>query len=410
MPKKIRVVRKIVICAAIFVHWVSNPVYGGSPLYSFNEFANLYFDGAVNVLWDSNIFRDEDSEEGDVTYVFSPGLELVIGSSSSKSQAIVRTNYDIIQYQDNDHLDKNNFHISANGGYSGHRLDLSGLAQYDEKQITSGESNKKNVTIDVEDVKGRVLGEYRLSPKFSFKAGADYFERSYVLNSRDEFADYSYIRFPLDLFYEWTSKIDLSAGYTYKDGKIDDYKSGTTRFGGYDYKSHFYNVGIRGSFSPKLSGFFKVGYRSRESGDSYDTNPDGVRTPSDRGSGSNGHLGLDSGLTWKLTQKSIHSIVLERDFGVGGEGHITEISRIKVNSSYSVNSQWSANSELGYTIRDYQSDDREDKQYLLGFGLRYSANEYWSFSGGYRYHENNSTRSSFSYTSHNLYLTARLRY
>ncbi|MGC6456549.1 MAG: outer membrane beta-barrel protein [Coraliomargaritaceae bacterium] len=408
------------LLTSLFVTCVSfivsgKALFGGSPLYTFNEWADLYFDGNATVSWDSNIFRDEYEEESDLTYILSPGLELNLGRGLSSYDMTVRTSYDFISYQENDQLDKNNFHINTSGVYRGSRLDLSGRLGYDENQITSGEDNMRRMMIEVEDVNGKINGEYRLNPKFSFGAGAHYFDRSYAADTRNELADRNHLRFPFDLFYEWTPKVDLSAGYTYKAGEIDDHQRGDTRFGGYDTTEHFFNVGARGNFFPKLSGFFKVGYRVQDREDSYNINKDGDRTRIDRGRGSGGLVGIDSGLTWNPTQKSTHNIVLERDFGVGGEGTTTEVSRIRIDSSYSLNPRWSASSNLGYTLRDYQARggenrNREDNQYLLGLGLNYTAPDYWRFSGGYSYQNNDSSREGYSYDNHHFYLTAQLRY
>ncbi len=391
------------------------PLHAGSPLYTFNDWADLYFDGDATIAWDSNIFRDEEDEQDDITYIVSPGLELNLGRGLSAYDMTVRTSYDFIRYQENDHLDADNFHVNTTGVYRGSRLDLSGLLGYDENQITSGEANMNRSMIETEDVRGKIDGEYRLSPKFSLGAGAHYLDRSYSTTSmrgRDSLADRNHLRFPFDLFYEFTPKVDLSAGYTYKTGEVDSYiNTSDTRIGGYDSTEHFLNVGSRGNFFPKLSGFFKVGYRTRDTDDSVNILADGTRRPVDRSGGSDGHVGLDSGFTWNATQKSTHNIVLERDFGVGGQGSVTEVSRIRVNSGYNLNPRWSASSKLGYTLRDYQDDsNREDKQYLLGLGLNYTAPDYWRFSGGYRYLENDSSQRGFSYNSHNFYLTAQLRY
>jgi hypothetical protein len=394
---------------------VGTSLFGGSPLYTFNEWADLYFDGNASVAWDSNIFRDEEKEESDLTYRISPGLELNLGRGLSAYDMTVRTSYDFIWYQDNDHLNKENFHINTSGVYRGSRLDLSGRLGYNENQITSGEDNMRRMMIETEDVDGRIDGEYRISPKLSFGAGVHYFDRDYSNGSRNELADRNHLRFPFDLFYGFTPKVDLSAGYTYKAGEIDDHQRGDTLVGGYDTTAHFFNVGARGRFFPKLTGFFKVGYRTQDSDDSYNVR-NGQRTRADRGrGGSDGHIGLNSGFTWNPTQKSTHNIKLSRDFGVGGEGTTTEVSRIRMDSSYSLNPRWSASSNLGYTLRDYQAKggrnrNREDNQYLLGVGLNYTAPDYWRFSGGYSYQDNDSSRSGYSYVSHNFYLTAQLRY
>ena len=389
-------------------------LYGGSPLHTFNEWADLYFDGNASASWDSNIFRDEEDEESDLKYILSPGLELNLGRGLSAYDMTIRTSYDFIRYQENDHLDAENFHISTSGVYRGSRLDLSGRLGYDENQITSGEDNIQRAIIETEDVNGKIDGEYRLSPKFSFGAGAHYYDRDYITGGRDELADWNHLRFPFDLFYKYTPKVDLSAGYTYKTGAVEDYYRGDTLIEGYDTTSHFINVGARGSFFPKLSGFFKVGYRTHDSDDSFKIR-NGERTRSNRGSGSDGQIGLDSGLTWNPTLKTTHNLILKRDFGVGGEGTVTEVSRLRLNSSYSLNPRWSASSILGYTLRDYQANgganrNREDNLYLLGLSLNYTAPDYWRFSGGYRYQDNDSNRRGYSFVSHNFYLTAQFRY
>lgn len=368
------------------------------PLCSFSESAVLRFIGSTSVLWDSNIFRDENEEESDITYVFTPGLELNLGSPASGREAIIRASYDILHYQENDQLDKNNFHTSASGQYKRSRLDLNGSIRYDEKQITSGETNRSGIIIETEDIKGALYGEYGFSPKFSFGAGVDYFDRSFVSESRYEFADRSYVSFPFDLYYKWTPKMDLSLGYTYKIGEVDDYKN----VEGYDYTSHFFNMGARGNLLPKISGFFKVGYRNQDSDDS-----------SGRKHGSDGQLGIDGGLTWNATPKSIYNIVLERDFGVGGEGTVTEVSRVRLSSDYSLTPNWSASYDIGYTLRDYlnnSNDNRKDRQYLFSAGLNYASFDYWTIRGGYRFHENDSNFQGYNYTSHSLYLTAEFRY
>lgn len=272
----------------------------------------------------------------------------------------------------------------------------------------------RRMVIEVEDVNGNIAGEYRITPKFSFGAGAHYFDRVYAAGTRNQLADHNHLRFPFDLFYVWTPRVDLSAGYSYKTVEIDDHQRGDTRVGGYDTTAHFFNVGARGSFFPKLTGFFKVGYRTQDSDDSFNVT-NGQRAPANHGSNSDGQIGLDSGLTWNPTQKSTHNIVLERDFGVGGEGTVTEVSRFRVDSSYTLNPRWSANTNLSYALRDYQASggenrNREDNQYQLEAGLNYTAPDYWRFSGGYSYQNNDSSRTNYSYVNHHFYLTAQLRY
>jgi hypothetical protein len=194
----------------------------------------------------------------------------------------------------------------------------------------------------------------------------------------------------------------------------------------YDTDSHFFNIGARGNLLPKLTGFFKIGYRMRDSGDSVANvttstqaldlflNPVGAPVLGSSTSRSSrddsGMLGLDADLTWTATPKVTANLLLSRDFGVGGEGGATENSSVNVVASYSINSFWTASANAGYTLRDYSDGGRQDNQYDMGLRLNYTPSQYWRFSGGYSYLENDSDAVDSSYINHMFDLTATLRY
>ena len=121
-------------------------------------------------------------------------------------------------------------------------------------------------------------------------------------------------------------------------------------------------------------------------------------------------LGLDADLTWSATPKVTATLGLSRDFGVGGEGQSTENTGIDLRTSYSINRQFAASANIGYTLRDYSNGNREDNQYNLGLRLGYSPNQYWQFSTGYTYTENDSDSAFRSYEDHTVDLSASLRY
>ena len=92
----------------------------------------------------------------------------------------------------------------------------------------------------------------------------------------DTLADRETYTVPVDIFYELTPKVDLSIGYQYTTSDVGstenlvNFGGGPTgyKIGSYDSEGHFFNVGARGNLLPKLSGFFKVGYRTNDSDDS----------------------------------------------------------------------------------------------------------------------------------------------
>lgn len=363
-----------------------------SPLVSIGDHADLFFNGSSSLRWASNVFRNETNESDDLIWTVSPGFELDLGRGASNADFTVTTRYDILSYQDLSDLDTELFHIRADGSYRGSRLDLSASASYDESKTNSGDNNTLNDLIEFDTTVAKLDAEYRVSPKFSFGSGVRYSEREYG-NYVDRFADRETVSLPLDVFYELTPKVDLSLGYMYSEKDVADIAGGTS---GYTQESSFYNVGARGNLLPKLTGFFKAGYRTRDSN----------RVDAD-GSGS---LGLDADLTWSATPKLSVMLGLSRDFGVAGAGDSTEDTSVDLSSYYLISTHFAASANVGYTLRDYTNGAREDDQYVLGLRFSYSPNQYWSFSTGYTYDENSSNNAGSSYENHTLDLTATLRY
>ena len=371
------------LCQQLFV--------SAAPLVSIGNNTDVYFNGSSSLRWTSNVFRDEADETEDLTWTLSPGFEVNVGRGLTNADLSIITRYDIIRYEDQDQLDTELFHIKAVGSYTSSRLALSGSAYFDESKMNSGENNITNDLIEYDAYGATVDSEYSVSPKFSFGAGARYSEKVYKTFD-DTFPDRTIMSAPFDVFYELTPKLDLSLGYTFTNTDIEE----TIRASGYETDSHFLNIGARGELLPKLTGSFKVGYRTRSSN----------RTNRD----DSGMLGLDANFTWTATPKLAVNFDLSRDFGVGGEGQSTEKSSVILGGNYSINSFFTLNANLGYTLTDYSKTEREDDQYNAGLRLFYLPNQYWQISTGYTFTENDSNLRSNSYNDHSIDLTATLRY
>ena len=424
------------LTASLF-YWISVSSSLAAPLVSIGDNTDIYFNGSSSLRWASNIFRNEQDEESDLSWTISPGLEVNLGRGISNADFTVITRYDIVRYEDNDRLDTELFHIEALGTYESSRLNLNGSASFDETKINSGQNNIANDLVELNTTVGELDAEYRVSPKFSFSAGVRYNETEYQTYA-DRFADRETTRFPLSVYYELTPKLDLILGYTYSNSDIEGTSSSfPTGFDpvaqvvteitervqtGYESDSHFYNIGLRGNISTKLTGYFKIGYRTRSPEDSTTfstptdvTNPAnpivGVTTPPTTiNRKDSGMLGLDANLTWMATTKLLVQLALSRDFGAGGEGESTEATRANLIGNYSFNTHWSTTASLGYSETDYSDNGREDEQFTGGLRVMYVLNTYWRFSAGYTYAENDSTRANSSYVNDTLDLTAILRY
>lgn len=366
-----------------------------APLVSIGDNTDVFFNGSSSLRWTSNLFRDENVEEDDLIWTLSPGFEVNVGRGLSNADFSVITRYDILKYVDNSRLDTGLFHITARGSYRSSKLDLSGSVSFDENQSTTGDTNIVGDLIESDVFRANVNGEYRLSPKFSVGSGFKYHTKEYQ-TFEAFFSDSHGYSIPVDVFYELTPKVDLSAGYQYGSTSVDDRTTTlNVLIPGYDTERHFFNVGARGNLLPKLTGFFKVGYRLRDT---------------DRpGDDETGILGLDADLTWAATPKLTTRLGLSRGFGIGGEGQTTENTSVDVNASYAINSHFSFAPFVSYTLRDYDNG-REDNQVALGGRLNYAPNQHLSFGCGYTFSENDSNAALRSYEDHSISISAALRY
>jgi hypothetical protein len=248
-------------------------------------------------------------------------------------------------------------------------------------------------------------GEYRYSPKVSVGSGLTYEQTSYRKGFAASFSDRDSYTLPINVFYELTPKIDLSLGYRFRYTDVDDRVAdiGDPPVPGYTTKNHFFNVGLRGEVLPKVDGFLRVGYTRQSSSRANINNQD--------------TLGLNSEFSWDATPKTVIRLLASRDFGVAGEGNVTEITRFSTNAVYSVTPLLSINGRLGWSLREYKNDTigntfsgRKDNTYDVALRSSYRINNYWTVSGGYTFEDNDSNRPGLSYTNHIFDVAVGLRY
>jgi len=369
-----------------------------SPLVSVGDQLDVFFTGTSNLSWQSNIFADETNESEDVILTLSPGFQFDFGRGVSNADFSVITRYDIISYDKNDAYDTETFHIKALGSYKAARLEVKGSASFDEQQsaLRDTATIARGTLSEYDDTAVNLNGEYELSPKFSFGAGAKYMEREFSGPLSSTYADRETITLPLDLFYELTPKVDLSVGYQYSNSDV----SASALSGGNSYETdnHFLSVGARGELLPKLTGSFKLGYRQLDVDNSAKADED------------DSSLGLDANLTWSATPKLTHVITAARDFGSASVGARVEESSVNLRSSYAITGQWTGSTSLGYSMREYIGQSRDDAYITAGLRANYSPNQYWNFGGGYSYTDNDSDQANSSFDNHKIDLSASLRY
>jgi len=347
-----------------------------SPLISFNDSVDVYFTGSSNLSWQSNLFSDSSDEVEDILLTLSPGFESVFGRGVSNANLNFTTRYDILRYDKSDEWDTQTFHAKLAGNYNAAKYFISGLASFDERQSSLRDAQVKGNLSESDESKLEIEGEYLFSPKFSFGSGIKLSKREYTGSQAINYADRDSTILPFDLFYELTPKVDLSVGYQYTYTDIADVASNTNNTA-YSSDAHFINIGARGDLLPKLSGSIKLGLRFIDS-DFTTNNRD------------NSSLGLDGSLNWQSTPKLNNSITISRDFGSTSNGTRIEESAFNINSSLALSQQLRTGASLGYTLRDYLDQSREDGFLSLGLNASYQVNDYCTVSSAYSFSKNDS--------------------
>ena len=367
----------------------------------------------------------------DFSYILSPGFEFNLGRDASNADLSILTRYDIIRYNDLTELDVELLHVKLRGAYKSSRLELTVSASYDEMKSNSGDIQIIDDLIESTLNNRGVNGEYQISPKFSFAAGANYSETEYTGVFEGVLTDQIRESFPLDIYYEISPKLDLSFGYKYTDSEIGALKPTATgdfvvepssgliipinlERNAYNRESHFFNLGARGSLLPKLTGYLKVGYNKRESGTRSDSRVlEGVNLESIVTNFSEDTtFGVDADLYWLMTPKLSTRFGLSRDFGLGSDGAPTRENSVSTSTNLSLSNNWTASANLMYTQRDYTRRDREDDKYSAGIRIFYLPNRFWQYSGGYNFTDSVSTGADAgnSYDAHMVDFQATLRY
>jgi hypothetical protein len=394
-----------------------------SPLVTIGDNTDVYFNGSSSLRWSSNVYLNETNEEEDLSWTVSPGFKVNVGRGLSSAELGVITRYDIVRYDDLDNLDTELFHIKAIGSYESSRLELGGSVSFDEAKANTADTNQVGDLIETDTSKATFDAEYKVSPKLSIGSGVLYDEREYQAPFNDRFADRKKLSLPVDIFYELTPKVDLIVGYRHTRTEIERTARANQIVSGYDMEDDFFSIGVRGDLLPKVSGFFKIGYREGSQDDSTVTStvtsivtlPDGpslrvdsvesIRKRKDK----NG-LGIDADFSWELTPKIMTKLGLSRDFGVSGTARTSEDTTVSLSASYVINSGYTLSGQFSYTNTEFTYTELEDDQYSAGVRFSYMPSEYWNVSAGYNYDENDSTRDSRSYDQHVFELTASLRY
>lgn len=369
-----------------------SPVFA-APFLAIGDNAELFVTADAIAAYNDNILLQDSSAEDDFVFTFRPGLDLQFGKDSLIKGYLAGT-ATLTHYAENENDDLNNqlFGIGGRATFDNDRLSLSVNASFDELD---------QATVDVVPSAGGrlverevtalgVLGELSLSEKISVSTGVSY---NHVGYKDGGYTDQFSYTVPVNVYYELTPKVDLSAGVRYTRTDLD------TEVALPDpdqFDTFYYNVGARGSFTPKLSGSFSVGYTTRSA---------------NAGVNDDHSIGADASLAYAYSEKTQFSLLLGRNFSnasAGGDSY--ENSQVTLRAVNAIAVDWRLSASATYRVLDYQRTSRKDTYIEGSVGASYVINAHLNADLAYTFRENSSDGSKADFGNNLVSLSLSARY
>ncbi len=351
---------------------------------------HLTADGQVR--FDDNVLLSDSNKDGDTIFVVAPGAELNYDGGISKG--VVTLAEQFIRYADHGTLDGDLFSANGEYAYEGALTKVNARAGYSELSQGSVRIRNREESIRHNVTNASLDGLWSATAKTRIGAGIAYDATTYPGSGYYDSQNFS---LPVDIYFAATPKVDVSVGYRYRESMIDEPHGAASM----DSTDHFFNVGARGEFTPKLNGQVRVGYGVRD----FDE------------AGSEGQVGLSGALTYAYSPKTSFDLSVSNDFSNSVLGTSQEIFAVRAGGKFEFTPQWSSRIGLSYESSDYAkvagsgyTNGRKDDFVVGDATVVYAMNENVSFQGSYIYRTNSSNRPGLDFNSNLLSLGVSLRY
>ena len=231
---------------------------------------------------------------------------------------------------------------------------------------------------------------YPVNDRYYFTSLSDFSLRNYVQNS----ALFNLLTYSeaIDVFYVYTSKLDLMGGYRIRLGEAQ---------GGSHTQDQALTLGATGGILPKLSGSISAGYQWRdESGDT---------------GGRYGALTTSLSLSWPMTKRVTITSQASKDFTTAATDVSVDTTAFVLSASLkpTFRLKFILNTGVGYAISNFlgaRGDGREDRALSLNAGLTFTITAALSASLSYAYTDNHSNIAFSNFARHTATFNLSARY
>jgi len=371
--KSLYYVRSTLVSAAALVAVSAT----AAPLFSLGDNTALFINSEAGVEYNSNILRTESNEDSETTFIVRPGIEITHGGEGA-AMTTFTAGWEVRRYDTYSEFNGEYARLNLNTSYDSGVTLFSGVASFNEYSGTSGVLEpgvgSETLTIPVlnERAESRLGGnvKYRLSDRLALGAGGEYWGRTYQNGPQGRtLVNLDRYEVPLRVFYNIAPRLDVVAGYRYREVQIGDSPVGQPKPS--DYDDHYFFVGLDGEiFNPLWSASLDLGFQERNYSD---------------GTQSVDSFTANGRITYQADANRSYYLLLTRDYSVSPVGASSYVqNQATVGANYRLNEMWSLMAAANYAVTDYDGSDREeDLFYVLG-GISYSPNEYVSINARVR--------------------------
>lgn len=365
--------KNLIRCALISASLVT--ALQAAPFMAIGDGAELFVTGMLGIRADDNIYTVEKATS-DVIFDVTPGLELTFGKDSQVKGSL-NISHAFSSYSDNSKLNTNLFNGDFNTRFDDGKLKLGFNVGYHE--LNQNTPDVRGLTRrDAFNTGGN--GEVEISQITSVGAGIEFKHENY---KKSGYTDSDSLTIPINFFYKWTPKVDLSFGYRYRDYQVDL---------GEDSKDHFFNIGARGEFTPKLSGQFAVGLSSRKLERTSDQNL----------------LGWEGKLTYEASPKTSIGLSSSNDYGTTPQGQQQKNFTLGGDVSNKLSDDWTISASVNFRAINYYT--RTDDFIEANLGVTYIINTNFKMNASYVYRSNDSVLAGGDFKQNVFSIAANLRY
>ncbi|HKB56097.1 MAG TPA: outer membrane beta-barrel protein [Lacunisphaera sp.] len=325
----------------------------------------LFVFGSVAFAYNSNVFSDY-TNRADYTITADAGVDLKRRAGIIAVNATVKVDYVRYGKYSDENAVNPGFYIEFNKttGRTTGAITINAFRESRADSAVNLRTSSWNFPL------GLSL-KYPVNDKFYVTSSTSYLQRRYPASTA--LANYTDYTEGLDLFYVYTSKLDLVGGYRIRVSRTSI---------GNNTTDHWFNVGATGGLLAKLSGSIRLGYQIRET------------------SGSGGEnfaqVNASGSLSWPVTRKLGLSGSINRDFNTIATGASVDSTGVALRATYAFTRKIEFGSGVGYGRNKFLARDqppRTDDFFSFDVSAHYKMNEQLSLGASYTYFRNSSNIS-----------------